>query len=81
MADGVRITGRSKTIFSRNYDEQLQLVYEDGETIVGHRRYRITASNGQIWEGISDADGLTRRVFTQTEVALSIEIFYDEDEW
>ena len=60
-----------------NCDEQFHLVDVDGETPLANRRYRITASNGQSWEGISNAEGLTKRVYTKTEVELAIEIFED----
>lgn len=56
------------------FDEQFHLVGMDGETPLKNCRYRITDSNGQIWEGISDTDGLTERVYTYTAVELSIEI-------
>jgi type VI secretion system secreted protein VgrG len=61
------------------YDEQFHLVDADGETPLEFRSYRITASNGQIWEGISDEDGLTERIYTDTAVDLSIEIYPKEE--
>jgi uncharacterized protein (DUF2345 family) len=57
------------------FDEQFHLVAEDGVTPLANRRYRITASHGQVWEGVSGPDGLTERVYTDAAVSLSIEVF------
>jgi type VI secretion system secreted protein VgrG len=60
------------------FDEQFHLVDTDGETPLTARRYIITASNGQTWEGISDADGLTERIYTQASMSLKIEVLPSE---
>jgi len=54
------------------FDEQFRLVERDGKTPIVNKRYRITANDGKNWEGVSDADGLTERVYTscQTEISL-----------
>jgi uncharacterized protein (DUF2345 family) len=57
------------------FDEQFHLVDADGETPLPNRRYRVTASNGQTWEGVSDADGLTERIHTQAAMDLKIDVF------
>lgn len=62
------------------FDEQFHLVDAVGGTPLGKCRYRITASDGQVWEGISDADGFTERVYTADAVELSIEIFPEDEE-
>jgi type VI secretion system secreted protein VgrG len=55
------------------YDEQFHLVSAEGE-ILAHRPYRIVGGNGQVWEGVSDAEGLTQRIFTRTAVGLTVEV-------
>lgn len=62
------------------YDEQFRLVHADTDIPLAHHRYRITTSDGQVWEGISDGDGLTERIHAQAEVELSIDFFDDEQE-
>ncbi|MEO6590479.1 MAG: DUF2345 domain-containing protein, partial [Pyrinomonadaceae bacterium] len=57
------------------FNEQFHLVAEDGETPLINRRYRISASHGQKWEGLSDSDGLTERIYTDAAIDLSIEVF------
>jgi len=55
------------------YDEQFHLVSAEGE-MLAHRPYRIVGDNGQVWEGVSDAEGLTQRIFTRTAVGLTVEV-------
>lgn len=63
------------------YDERFHLVdAADGETPLPYRRYRITGSDGQTWEGTSDAEGMTLRIYTDEGVDLAIEIFDDGDD-
>jgi type VI secretion system secreted protein VgrG len=57
------------------FDERFRLVGKDGDTPMAHRRYRITTEDGQYWEGITNSEGLTERVYTASEQKLSIEIF------
>jgi hypothetical protein len=57
------------------FDERFHFVGNDGETPMAHRRYRITAEDGQHWEGITNSEGLTERIYTTSEQKLSIEIF------
>jgi len=61
------------------YDERFHIIDETTKEPLSHCSYRITASNGQTWEGISDVDGFTKRVYTDSQVDLSIEIVFDED--
>jgi type VI secretion system secreted protein VgrG len=56
------------------FDERFHLVAEDGEAPLAHRHYRIQAADGQCWEGVTNAQGLTERVYTSTPQELSIEI-------
>ena len=55
------------------YDEQFHLVNADGE-VLADRPYRILGDNGQVWQGVSDAEGSTQRVFTCAPVGLTVEI-------
>ena len=55
------------------FDEQFKLVHADTNIPIANRQYRITSSDGQIWEGISNTEGLTERIHTNTSVELSIE--------
>lgn len=64
---------QSKQIF----DEQFQLISSDGNTPITNRRYRITADDGQVWEGKSDSSGLTQRVVTHSSVKLSLLLLPD----
>ncbi|WP_033482825.1 type VI secretion system Vgr family protein [Xanthomonas citri] len=61
------------------YDEQFRLVADDGETPLSRCRYRITGNNGDAWEGITDEDGLTERVFTLAPTKLDVEIIGNSD--
>jgi type VI secretion system secreted protein VgrG len=56
------------------YDERFRFVAEDGETPLAHRHYRILAQSGQCWEGITNADGLTDRIYASSPEELSVEI-------
>ena len=62
------------------FDEQFHLVHADTDLPLAHHRYRITSSDGQVWEGISDEDGLTERIHAQVEVELSIDFLDDGHE-
>jgi type VI secretion system secreted protein VgrG len=55
------------------FDEGFHLVDSAGVALP-NTGYRITGSNGQVWEGTTDSDGLTERVRTPNPVNLSIEI-------
>ena len=56
------------------FDEQFRLVDEDGETPLVGRGYRVVADNGQTWEGVTDADGLTDRIYTRSAIGLQVEV-------
>lgn len=62
---------------AQNFDEQFQLVGSDGHTPVINQRYRITADDGQSWEGRSDDRGLTQRVVTNSSIKLSLVLLPD----
>ena len=56
------------------FDEQFRLVGDDGESPLVGRAYRVLADNGQIWEGVTDSDGLTDRIYTRSPMGLRVEI-------
>lgn len=56
------------------FDEQFRLVGDDGESPLANCPYRIFADNGESWSGVTDADGLTERVYTRTPTDLCVEI-------
>ncbi|WP_229412680.1 type VI secretion system Vgr family protein, partial [Massilia sp. Root335] len=56
------------------FDERFHFVAEDGETPLAHRQYRIHAADGQCWEGVTNAQGLTDRIYTSSPQELSVEI-------
>lgn len=59
------------------FDEQFRIVDSDGATPIKDRKYRITADDGQTWEGRSDEDGLTQRVTTQSRVKIFLTLLPD----
>jgi type VI secretion system secreted protein VgrG len=63
----------SVDIVSARFDEQFRLVNELDEPLI-EQTYRITSACGKTWQGKSDADGLTQRVFTYKLASLSIEL-------
>ena len=65
------------TSASEVFDEQFHLVGTDGATPLVNRRYRITASDGQTWDGTSDSEGLTNRINTSGAMKISIELIPD----
>lgn len=58
------------------FDERFHVVTTDGTPIV-NIRYRISASTGESFEGLTDSQGLTRRIWTRFPVDLMIEFFED----
>ena len=73
LAEITNSLDENKPILGKLYDEQFHLVDEHG-SVKANVGYRIKASNGQVWEGIADADGLTQRIITNEPVALDLEI-------
>ena len=55
------------------FDEQFRLVDENEQALPNHA-YRIRSACGMTWEGVSDADGMTQRVFTDAPSNLEIEL-------
>jgi type VI secretion system secreted protein VgrG len=55
------------------FNEQFRLV-DEHEQALSNRPYRIRSACGKVWEGISDAQGMTQRVFTEKPSSLEIEI-------
>ncbi|MCU4368279.1 type VI secretion system Vgr family protein [Acinetobacter courvalinii] len=60
-----------------NYDEHFILHYPDGEP-AKNLRYRITAEDGQVFEGVSGEDGKTSVFSKDVMTALNIEVFSPE---
>ncbi|RFP08084.1 type VI secretion system tip protein VgrG [Duganella sp. BJB475] len=61
-----------------SFDEQFRLVSSDGQTPICNKRYRITAQDGTCWDGVSDANGLTERVYTALPSEISLSLLSDE---
>jgi type VI secretion system secreted protein VgrG len=55
------------------FDEQFRLV-DEHERPLPNCHYKIKSSCGKTWQGVSDAQGFTQRVFTDRPSALEIEI-------
>jgi type VI secretion system secreted protein VgrG len=73
---GKELTERLQRIAARgSFDERFHCLSADGGTPLAHRRYRITAKNGQSWEGVTNSEGLTERVYTESKQALLLEVF------
>ncbi len=56
------------------FDERFRLVGDDGESPLVGRPYRVVADNGQSWDGVTDGDGLTERIYTRSPMGLKVEI-------
>lgn len=56
------------------FDEQFHVVAEGNEVPLANHPYRVTDSDGQVWDGITNAEGLTDRFYTRSKVKLSLEI-------
>ncbi|MYN46206.1 type VI secretion system tip protein VgrG [Pseudoduganella sp. FT93W] len=62
-----------------SFDEQFRLVANDGKTPIVNQRYRISASDGTQWDGISNAEGLTERVYTSSPIEISLKLLSDKE--
>ncbi|WP_426212573.1 DUF2345 domain-containing protein [Massilia sp. TWP1-3-3] len=58
---------------ANSFDEQFRLV-NDKDHPLAYTHYTIESTCGKVWKGISDADGFTRRVFTDAPSSLSVAI-------
>jgi type VI secretion system secreted protein VgrG len=56
------------------FDQQFRLVLPETEIPITNQPYRITTSSGEVFEGVSDGEGMTERIITKDEEFLSIEI-------
>ena len=56
------------------YDEQIRLVVAGTEIPLGHTGYRITASNGDFFEGVTDESGFAEEIVTDEPCSFSVEI-------
>lgn len=57
------------------YDEKFHLVIANTDIPLANTRYRILASSGEIFEGVTDSQGFTERVCTRKGVDLAVEVF------
>ena len=57
-----------------DFNERFHLVSQTEDTPLAHRRYRVTSESGQQWDGVTNSEGLTERIYTSTEEELSLEI-------
>jgi hypothetical protein len=57
------------------YNEQFHLVNSETDMSLCGFSYRITASSGEIFEGVTDLRGFTERIATQHPATLKIEVF------
>ncbi|MGZ8318318.1 MAG: type VI secretion system Vgr family protein, partial [Telluria sp.] len=57
------------------FDEQFHLVLSGTDRPIANTRYRITASTGETFDGVTDAQGFTERVRTESASKLSVEVF------
>ncbi len=60
-----------------NYDEHFILHWPDGEP-ARNLKYKITAEDGQVFEGVSGEDGKTDVCTKDVMAALNIEVFTEE---
>ncbi|QOW23191.1 type VI secretion system tip protein VgrG [Lysobacter avium] len=56
------------------FSEQFRVVNDDGNTPLVGAHYRIDGQDGQYWEGVTDSDGLTERVYTRSVTGLTLSI-------
>jgi hypothetical protein len=62
------------------FDEQFHMVVAGTELSMANAHYRIRASTGEIFEGVTDSRGFTERIRTPTSADLTIEIFDVDNE-
>jgi type VI secretion system secreted protein VgrG len=62
------------------FDEQFHFVLPGTDIPITNTPYRITASTGEVFEGVTDAQGFTERVRTDSAAHLTVEIFDSEAE-
>ena len=60
------------------FDEQFRLV-DEHDNALPNASYVIRSACGKVWEGVSDANGMTQRVYTDKPSALSLEINSDKE--
>lgn len=57
----MRLTGEGCDCFCHGFDEQLRFVSDQGVPL-SHVDYRMTLSDGGLWQGSTDSDGHTERI-------------------
>ena len=56
------------------HDRQMQLMDEETGEILSNHRYRLVASSGEEFEGVTDANGMTERLGTDHMAVIDIEL-------
>lgn len=59
---------------NKKFDERFHLVLPGTEYSLSFMKYRIRASTGEIFEGITDSEGYTERIRTEWPATLEIEV-------
>lgn len=57
-----------------NYNQQFILKEKETGEIIANRRYKLVASTGEIIKGVSDENGMTKRIFTSGPATITIEL-------
>ncbi len=57
------------------YDQHFLLLNDQTGKPLEYVRYRIVLSNGDFYEGVSDGEGRTRRVYSDSPLQADIEVF------
>jgi uncharacterized Zn-binding protein involved in type VI secretion len=60
----------------QKYKKRIQLIDSNHQPII-HRKYRLTATDGTIAEGMTDDQGLTEFIWTHAEESVKVEILPD----
>ena len=58
--------------------QQFHLVYNGTDIPIAFARYRLIASTGEIFEGVTDENGYTDRIVLESAATLDIEILHSE---
>jgi hypothetical protein len=61
----------------KEFNERFHLVMANTDIPIGNRRYIISSSSGERFEGCTDSEGYTQRIRTKTAETLTIELFDD----
>lgn len=67
-------TNRNDALHQQAYDQHFLLINDQTTTPMENIPYRITLSDGRIFEGVSDKNGLSQKVSADTALVATIEI-------